>query len=117
MELKARQRAGARGHHFKTIPGLGIKKLGPNEAVKEINHQNNLNGRRIRRKTNEMETIDIKRLDEHEKREYLAGLFVGRISTRIMMKKNFNKITAQINEKKLTAINYEDLIDAYVRKR
>ena len=115
--MTARGRLAKAGHHFAVVSGVGLKKLGPNDAVKNINHKQRLNGKQVKRRTTELESVDFDRLGEHEKSEYQAGLFVGRIATRVLSKKVHLKVIADVSSDPAKKIDYEGLVDTYLRKK
>jgi len=113
----ARKRLGQRGHHFVTIPGVGLKKLHPNEAVSELSHQQQINGKRTRRRLMELISINTDDLGPNEKMEHMAGVFVGRVASRILSKKVNNKVIANIRAGDQKAIDHESLITTYLRTK
>lgn len=112
----ARDRLVKQGIRFINIPKNGYKKLSDNESVLDIGYSQ----KRLYKKNNKelisLESIEYKNLDLNEQFQYNAIKISGTFVKRILSEKVKNKMIERI-KKEPEKIDYENLIEVYLRKK
>ena len=113
----ARNRLALWGCHFAVIPGKGMRRLHPNEAVEYWGHKMKLVRKTGVRKIRELGSVDTKRLGKIEALEYKAVVFTGKAMARLLSSRVKSKLIEDIKKHPMKELDYDRLSDVYTRGR
>ena len=106
------------GHNFINIKTEGYKKINPGETVQDVGHKQKTIKTRISRGLNQLDALELNRLNQTEKLEYHAIRIVGGFVKRVLSNRAKIKIIEAVSrEPKPEQMDYEKLTEIYLRKK